>query len=94
MSARAVEAFLARIYVDADARLRFKRNPRAEAQSAGLSEEECAALENIDWVGLEMAARSFAHKRQARLKQNRASAFRDRWHRFFAALSKRLRSVF
>jgi hypothetical protein len=69
MSARAFEAFLTRIYVDAGARERFKANPRTEARRAGLSDEECAALENTDWVGLEMAARSFASKRELKLKK-------------------------
>ena len=69
MSARKFESFLTRIYVDAGARARFKQNPRAEAQRAGLSEAECTALEKADFVGLEMAARSFAYKR--RMKQQR-----------------------
>jgi hypothetical protein len=93
MSARAFEAFLTRIYVDAGARARFKANPRAEAQRAGLSREECTALENTDWVGLEMAARSFTHKRQATVKGNHAYSFRDRLHRAFTNLAKRVRSI-
>jgi hypothetical protein len=74
-----LEAFLSRLYVDSDARANFKTNPRAEAKKAGLSDEQCAALENLDWIGLEMAARSFAKKRQ--LKR------RPSW---FAALQLRL----
>jgi hypothetical protein len=92
MSARSFEAFLTRIYVDADARAHFKANPRAEAQRAGLSEEECAAVENLDWMGLEMAARSFAHKRRSKLKRNRTGSFRDRLRHFLAILSNRIRS--
>lgn len=92
MSARAFESFLARIYVDAGTRARFKKNPRAEAQRAGLSEEECTALENTDFVGLEMAARSFACKR--RMKQQKGFLFSVRrlLRRFFtdpAALFRR-----
>jgi hypothetical protein len=64
MSATHLEAFLARLYVDAGARASFKANPRAEAKKAGLSDDQCTALENLDWIGLEMAARSFAKKRQ------------------------------
>jgi len=79
MSANQLEAFLARLYVDAAARANFKANPRAESKKAGLSDEQCTALENLDWVGLEMAARSFAKKR--RLKR------RPAW---FAALKTRL----
>jgi len=41
-------------------------NPRAEARRTGLSDEEC---ENIDWVGLEMAARSLARKRELQRKE-------------------------
>jgi len=63
------ETFLTAFMWSAGARARFKENPRAEAQRAGLSEEECVALENADLVGLEMAARSFARKRQLKRKE-------------------------
>jgi hypothetical protein len=69
MSAPALEAFLARIYVDAEARTRFLADPRGEAARAGLTPEECDALARIDRVGLDLCARSFARKRQARLRQ-------------------------
>lgn len=69
MSARAFEAFLTRVYTDVGARARFKANPREEARRAGLTDAECAALEKIDWVGLEMAAKSFANKRQMKRQQ-------------------------
>lgn len=59
----ALEHFLATLYVDGDARERFLAAPGAEAARAGLSKEQCQALEKIDRVGLEMAARSFGHKR-------------------------------
>jgi hypothetical protein len=91
MSARAFEAFLTRIYVDAGARARFKASPRAEAQRAGLSEDECVSLENMDWAGLEMAARSFANKRHSKLKRNRVLPFRDRLRRLLANLRSRIR---
>jgi hypothetical protein len=64
MSSPALERFLARIYVDPQARARFLANPRSEAARAGLQEDECRALEAIDRVGLEMAARSYAKKRE------------------------------
>ena len=92
MSAREFEAFLARIYVDRGARARFKENPRAEAQRAGLSEEECAALEKADFVGLEMAARSFARKRQLKRKNGfifSTGRFLRRFFRAPAALFRR-----
>ena len=64
MSASTVEAFLARIYVDAQARARFLDNPIAEAVKAGLSQEEVEAVKQIDQVGLELFALSLERKRQ------------------------------
>jgi hypothetical protein len=75
LSSTQLEAFLARLYVDADARANFKGNPRGEAKKAGLSEEQCTALENLDWIGLEMAARSFAKKRQLKRRPSWFAAF-------------------
>ena len=63
MSAQKFEAFLAKLYVDDQARSRFLADPRREVLSAGLTEDDCAALEKIDFVGLELAAQSFARKR-------------------------------
>jgi len=63
MSAEKFEAFLAKLYVDDHARSRFLVDPRREALKAGLTENDCAALEKIDFVGLEFAADSFARKR-------------------------------
>ncbi len=57
-----LQDFLARVYVDAEARARFRANPEEELRSAGLS-SEVAGLDRIDWTGLELAAASFAHKR-------------------------------
>ena len=59
----ALERFLAGIYVDAEARVRFLAAPYEEAKRAGLSEEQCRALEAIDRVGLEMAAHSLSRRR-------------------------------
>ena len=80
-SSTQLEAFLARLYVDPEARANFKANPRAEAQKAGLSEDHCAALENLDWIGLEMAARSFAKKRRMKRRPNWLDVFRSRFTR-------------
>jgi hypothetical protein len=63
MSAQKLELFLTKLYVDAQTRSRFLANPRCEALNAGLNEDDCAALEKIDFVGLELAADSFARKR-------------------------------
>lgn len=64
MSASTVEAFLARIYVDPQARERFLNDPTAEARAAGLSQEEGEAVKQIDRVGLELFALSLERKRQ------------------------------
>lgn len=81
MSSIQLEAFLARLYVDSDARANFKANPRAEAKKAGLSEDQCTALEKLDWIGLEMAARSFAKKRQLKRRPSWFAAFQLRLSR-------------
>ena len=64
MNTPELERFLAKIYVDAEARARFLAAPYEEATRAGLQEEQCRVLERIDRVGLEMAARSFGRKRE------------------------------
>jgi Aromatic-ring-opening dioxygenase LigAB, LigA subunit len=89
MSARALEAFLTRIYVDAAARARFKADPRAEAQAAGLSDEECTALENTDWIGLEMAARSLARKRKLKRENHRRNSFSNTLENLFTTIFAR-----
>jgi hypothetical protein len=62
-----LERFLASLYVDAELRARFLEGPREEAARAGLNEAQCEALTKIDRAGLEMAARSFAKKREKKL---------------------------
>ena len=64
MTSPAFEAFLAKLYVDAQFRIAFLNDPRAAAKREGLSEAECEALANIDRHGLELAAHSFAAKRE------------------------------
>ena len=71
MSTPKLEQFLARIYVDVDARARFLANPRAEAARAGLAEDQCLALESVDRIGLQMAARSYARKREHKTNRDR-----------------------
>jgi hypothetical protein len=62
----AFEAFLVRLYVDSVARERFLRDPRGEATVADtpLTADEVEALVRIDRTGLELAAASYAAKRQ------------------------------
>ena len=64
MSTPNLEAFLARIYVDVQARERFLSNPTAEALRAGLSADEVRAVQQIDRVGLELFAISLERKRR------------------------------
>ena len=69
MSTPRFEAFLAKIYIDELARAKFLAAPRREASKAGLSDQEIAALEKIDRVGLELTAQSLERKRSQRLKR-------------------------
>ena len=64
MSVSNLEAFLARIYCDPQARASFLSNPAAEALRAGLSNDEVEAVEQIDRVGLELFATSLERKRE------------------------------
>jgi hypothetical protein len=66
VSTSLLEAFLARIYVDAQVRDRFLNDPVAEALKAGLSHDEIEAVKQIDQVGLELFAVSLERKRQRR----------------------------
>lgn len=63
MSARGVEAFLARLYSDAALRERFLEDDKTAMVNLPLTESERAALLEIDRVGLQMAAASYASKR-------------------------------
>ena len=71
MSTSLLEAFLARIYVDAQARERFLSDPAAEALKAGLSQDEIEAVKQIDQVGLELFAVSLKRKRQRQYSKHR-----------------------
>jgi hypothetical protein len=84
MSAQTLEAYLALLLVDPRARERFLTDPRREAEKAGLSETECASLESLDRAGLEMAARSFTRKRQAKNRNARGEGAWRRWAKILA----------
>lgn len=58
------EVFLARIYVDAEARARFLADPRGFARAVGLGPQEIDAAEKIDRTGLRMTAHSLQRKRE------------------------------
>jgi len=80
------ETFLARLYTDAQLRERFLADPRSEAQRHQMTVEECAALERIDRVGLELSARSFAHKRTLKASGRRERSW---WRRCVEAVFRR-----
>ncbi len=73
------EILLARLFTDAQLRARFKRDPRAVGEEFGLDESALTAVENADWVGLDLAARSYAHKRAGRAPR------KSLWRRLFGA---------
>jgi hypothetical protein len=62
-SAQSLEALLARLFVDEELRTRFKRDPKSVGREFGLDESSLAALADADWVGLDLAARSYSRKR-------------------------------
>ena len=70
MSSPRLEAFLAKIYVDEQARAKFLADPRGATARAGLTEPEIVALEKLDRVGLELTARSLSRKRQRGSKKS------------------------
>jgi uncharacterized protein (UPF0276 family) len=61
-----VDTLLARLYTDAAARARWLADPDGESFRAGLDDASVAAMRRLDRAGLELAAISFAHKRQTR----------------------------
>lgn len=63
MSAPGVEAFLANLYSDAALRESFLHDAKTVMANLPLAEIERAALLEIDRVGLQMAAASYAKKR-------------------------------
>jgi hypothetical protein len=75
-----LEAYLARLYLDRDARDAFVADPRGAAHRAGLNEAEVATLERVDRVGLELTARSLAAKRTQRtVRRSWLGRFLRRW---------------
>ncbi len=69
MNSLSMEAFLARLYTDAVTRENFLSDPEAAARTAGVSDEDIAALMQIDRSGLRMAAASYGRKREQRCRQ-------------------------
>jgi len=63
-SAQACEDLLARLFTDAEFRARFRQDPARVGAELGLDDASLATLQRADWTGLELAARSYAHKRK------------------------------
>jgi hypothetical protein len=70
-SAQACEDLLARLFTDAELRARFREDPQAVGRAGGLDDVAVAALARMDWIGLELAASSYAHKREGRTNRKR-----------------------
>jgi len=68
MSAK-IEAFLAKIYVDANFRARFLADMRSVAASYGLNERQTEALAAMDLTGLKMTALSISRKTRRKLRK-------------------------
>lgn len=66
MSAQAFETALARLFADAAFRERFLADADSALAGMGLTARESADLGDIDRIGLEMAARSYARKKAGR----------------------------
>ena len=81
-AARALEALLARIYVDAEQRARFLADPRAFALAAGLNAQQADALAGIDRAGLALTAKTFAHKRERAVRAQQSGV--GLWRRLLA----------
>jgi hypothetical protein len=63
-SAQACEELLARLFTDAEFRARFRQDSQGVGRELGIDEAALASLGQTDWVGLELAARSYSHKRE------------------------------
>lgn len=61
-----LQAFLARLYVDARFRDEFFASPIVVAQRVGLPVDEARAVQSMDRAEVELAAASFESKRAGR----------------------------
>jgi hypothetical protein len=69
--AQACEQMLALLLTDAQFRARFKADAQGVGRELGLDEATLQTLRKTDWVGLELAARSHAHKSKTRASRKR-----------------------
>ena len=70
-SAQACEDLLARLFTDADFRARFRQDPQGVGRGSGLDDAALATLAGIEWVGLELASRSYSRKRATHAARKR-----------------------
>ncbi|MET3107939.1 hypothetical protein AAKU67_004376 [Oxalobacteraceae bacterium GrIS 2.11] len=70
MSSPKLEEFLAQLYTDVHLRERFLQDQVGTASSAALTADEVSALCQIDLAGLQMAAASYANKRESRRRRS------------------------
>jgi hypothetical protein len=69
--AQACEDLLARLFTDAVFRARFRLDPQGIGRELGLDETAVATLAQTDWIGLDLAARSYSHKRETYTRRKR-----------------------
>jgi hypothetical protein len=62
---------LTRLFTDAEFRARFREDPQEVGRELGLDDAALASLERIDWIGLDLAARSYSHKCDAHAARKR-----------------------
>ncbi|HTU67396.1 MAG TPA: hypothetical protein VMF52_15720 [Steroidobacteraceae bacterium] len=58
------EELLARLFTDAEFRARFRRDPAGTGREFGLDAASIDAFARADWIGLDLAARSYQRKRE------------------------------
>lgn len=68
MSIQNIEIFMAKLYTDHALLSQFLNDKKTVARDHGFTELECLHLDNIDEVGLIMAANSFTKKRHCSKK--------------------------
>jgi hypothetical protein len=89
--ARGCEDLWARLFTDAEFRARFRQDPQTSGRDFGLDDATLATLAQTDWVGLELASRSYAHKRETYVgRKRRWWQFGRQYHRFARPPSRAL----
>ena len=81
MNPIALETFLAKLYTDQAARNSFLADPVRAAHDAGLEDDDISSLNEMDKVGMLMAAASYAHKRDQHRRPK--VKLHDSWVKWF-----------